>query len=190
MKKPFIIFIIILSYNCAYGTSQAPDILFWEEKEHALYSNPLESYFRIAGKPRYNFNHKKIEGEEGFFVVSKSSNWRGYIATWMIENDYLYLLKIVDLSLNQIDFKKLFETDSEEDKIKAIWFSGQLVIKFGKRLQSVHMGYGLITENEIIIDVDSGKVKNVMHIDNTKKPLPSKDELLKEEFKKCEEWGY
>src|SRR5690554_3458312 len=116
------------------ATAQAPDIIVIENQEYFLNTNPLEPYLRtIDWKPPED-------------AAIWSSNWRGYIATWSIENNNLIL---VDVTIEIRDetserkrisiLKTLFPKDNN---ITANWFSGNLIIPTGEITTYVHMGYG------------------------------------------------
>lgn len=75
-----------LAAAIAYGTAQTPDILLFEGTEHPLFENPLESAFDEARNPRpESLDHEGVQS---------TGNWRGYVATWELEGEHLYLRKI------------------------------------------------------------------------------------------------
>lgn len=68
-----------------YGTAQVPDLIIYNGDTLALYSNPLEDF--------YTNNNPRPKS----FVMDgcwSSACWRGYQATWLLENNILYLVKI------------------------------------------------------------------------------------------------
>lgn len=68
-----------------FGTAQVPDILIYNGDTLALYANPLEDFYN-EDNPR-----PKSFGLQGGW---STACWRGYQATWIIENDLLYLIEI------------------------------------------------------------------------------------------------
>lgn len=163
MKKLIVLLIILLSSSNAFGTAQFPDLLIYKGDSFSLFSNPLESYFG-KNNPRPDY----------LFVFRCTANWRGYVATWKIENENLYLIKLVegscDPNARNIDISIIFP--SQDLPIKATWFSGTLRIPQGKMLSYIHMGYESIYENDLIITIENGKVINEQIVDNTKGRLP------------------
>ena len=169
-----ILFFLMLTGN-AFATAQFSDSLIYKGEKLTIFSNPLESYFNPE-----NPKSDKI------FVYSCSACWRGYIATWKIEDGYLYLTKLVQGTCSsdapEIPLSIIFP--KQEVPVKATWFSGTLRIPQGKQLLYVHMGYGSIYEKEIILTFENGKLTEENVVDNTGKKLPSEMEKGLEELDK------
>jgi len=180
-----LLFLISIS-QLALATGQAPDVLIYDNKIYDLFSNPLESFYK-SEKERPVF---RISPD----ALSSTSNWRGYVAYWEIQDDTLYLRGIdswictfqeyIKHQCKKADLKVLFGDKCINGKVEASWYSGELRIPDGKQLQYVHMGYGSVYERDIILTVASGKVVKRETIDNTKKKLPSTDELERKELEK------
>ena len=175
--------VLILLPAVIHATAQAPDVLLYKGKKYALYANPLESFY------------KNQDDRPKFFVgpnTMSSGNWRGYIATWSIEDGSLYLVGIdswicgsmVSRNCRKATLKNLFGRKFRAGKVKADWFTGELRVPDGKMLQYVHMGYGSVYEREIILQVESGRVVGESVIDNTKRVIPSEIELQRQELEK------
>ena len=124
-------------------TAQASDILYFDGNEYMLYSEPLEEYFG-QNPPR-----PEIES-------TCTACWRGYIATWRIKRDKLYIASLQSFDGDDLALKqKLFSGD---DMIFASWFTGPLVCPYGEEVEYVHMGYGTTYEKYLIIGVEHGIV--------------------------------
>lgn len=122
-------------------TAQASDILYFDGNEYMLYSEPLEEYFG-QNPPR-----PEIE-------ATCTACWRGYIATWRIKRDKLYMISLQSFDGDDLALKqKLFPGD---DMIFASWFTGPLVCPYGDEVEYVHMGYGTTYEKYLIIGVEHG----------------------------------
>lgn len=149
MKKTIFVLFFTLFAAQAWATAQYPDRLHYRGKTLPLYANPLESYFGKA-HPRPN----------QLFPGVCSANWRGYVATWKITGNTLYLVDLVEGTCGsnpkQIPLAKIFSDG--KSPIKATWYSGTLVIPRGKRLRYVHMGYRSVYEEDLLIQVEKGKV--------------------------------
>jgi len=145
-KTGLVILFIIIIYVSLSGTAQFPDILYYKGQKYSIFSNPLESYFS-SKNPR----------PDNLFQYSCTANWRGYIATWKIENGKFLLVKVVkgDCSANpaEIDISSLF---GKKLPVEAIWFSGVLRIPQGKLLSYIHMGYGSVYEKDILLTIRNG----------------------------------
>jgi len=80
------ILLLMLITSAAFATAQAPDVLIYNGKTYDLFSNPLEDFYGEDESKRPKF-----------WVAPdtmSSGNWRGYVATWEIIDDKLYLSKI------------------------------------------------------------------------------------------------
>lgn len=181
MRKAITILAIILSVAISTSaTSQDPDVIIYKGMTYKLYANPLESFFKNKkDRPKFFVSPGKIT----------SGNWRGYVATWEIEDGFLYLLKIDSwICRNQnsshcrkVNLKSLFGRKYRGGKVRADWFSGELLMPDGNQIQYVHMGYDSIYEREIILNVMSGKITGESIVDNARKMLPPKPEIPRPE---------
>lgn len=147
-------------------TAQEPDIIFYQNERYLLYSNPLEGYFKLhAPRPP--------------FQMTKTSNWRGYVATWEIVDKHIYLKTLDGMlsGMQPITLKNLFPELS--DKIFANWVTDVLIIPKGKILQYHHMGYMSIYEHEIHLKFEKGILIDQKIVDNTKKDLNAMMQPLK-----------
>ena len=164
--------LIILTANVS-ATAQYPDILIYKGKNLSIFSNPLESYF----------NDKNQRPEKKIFSKSLcSAIWRGYVATWKIENNNLYLLSLVEGTCGdnppKIPIEKIFK--EKKSPIKASWFSGIIRIPFGKELQYIHMGYSSVYEKELYINIKDGKILKI--------ELKEISEITENELEKLDSW--
>jgi hypothetical protein len=185
MRRLFLsILLITIFTSVGLATAQHPDELIFKGKTYDLYSNPLRSYYGEDWKP-------------AFWVapyIQSSGNWRGYVATWEIIDNKLYLTKIDSWFCNKhirtkngcrrVLLRDLFGAKVIDGKVAATWFSEELRVPDGKQLEYVHMGYGSIYERDIIFDVKDGKVTKQKIIDNTIRSLPSKQEIYQLELEK------
>ena len=91
---------------------QAEDAIIHKNKSYYLSMSPLEHFFKVA----------EVESP---FNGNSSTNWRGYIAQWIVENDKLYLfgLQEDDSEPPGGSFESMYP---EQDKVFADWFTGEL----------------------------------------------------------------
>ncbi len=161
-------------------TAQQPDILIVDGEKVSLYSTPLDPYIARRGK--------------GWpFASAITSYWRGYVATWEIEDDVLFLVALkgwiatkplrashpmdislrenlealpsgggwaglVERALNPRQVPLTFLFPEAGDRVAATWFSGELRVPRGERLQYEHMGFGSVYEEDLILSIDRGRV--------------------------------
>lgn len=126
-------------------TAQCPDCIRIAGREQRLYSTPLDQYFELAG----------IEPD---FESPSTALWRGYVATWEIVDDRLYL---VELESNLPDERTgnlgdLFPGFPE--RVFAHWYHGELRIPQGPEIGYVHAGFGTIHKWMLCFTVRGGVV--------------------------------
>ena len=134
-------------------------------------THPLGDYFALGGvNPGF--------GQE--WPLDCTALWRGYIGTWEVLGDRLYLVAIHKLVLNGPG-TNLLETvfPGYPDRVFAHWYSGTLRIPQGEILKYVHMGHQSTFERDMLIDVERGVIGEVRIREN---------EVLKE-VESPELWG-
>jgi len=153
----FVVFTILFATSNLFATAQIPDKLKYEGKTLKLYSTPLGPYLA-----------KKFPKGTELFQSSCTACWRGYVATWEIKDDYLYLIKVVEGNcMNkapEIPLKKIFP--GKKAPIKATWFSGALRVPMGEEIHYEHMGFESQFEKDMLIAITEGKVIKKEIIDN------------------------
>ena len=116
-------------------------------------THPLGDYFALGGiNPGF--------GQE--WPLDCTALWRGYIGTWEVLGDRLYLVAIHKLVLNGPGTNFL-ETvfPGYPDRVFAHWYSGTLRIPQGNTLKYVHMGYQSTYERDLLIKVERGVIGEV-----------------------------
>ena len=142
--------------SAVYATQQVPEVLVYNGTTNDMYSTPLESFFS-AEKPKV-------------FLEKPSSTacWRGYVGTWEIRDARLFLVGI------EADYQdgapatlaSLFQ--GEAKRIFARWFTGTLRCPRGGELEYVHMGYGSIYEEDLLLKIEQGNlVGQEVHVNGT-----------------------
>lgn len=153
--------LICLISGQLFGTGQIPDFLIYKGDTLLMYSNPLEGYFDIKGA--------RTIGEIDFEKVNHcTALWRGYVGTWKIKNDSLFLVSIeTDYCSNspiEIDLRTEFPTN----KIFAEWVSFEVLSPLGKQIKYIHKGYESIYEYERGFEFIEGKLITINNYDNSK----------------------
>ena len=145
MSKRFLffgIFLFVLLQNI-YASEQFPDILVYKEKECAIGTYPMESYFAVHPTsllPVYPEN---------------SALKRGYRAKYEIVNNELILIDLEIMRDNgkwRSVFKRYF---GNKTPVKVDTFTGKINIFNGKET-GVYMAFTPIHESYIIINIDAG----------------------------------
>jgi hypothetical protein len=155
LKSISILLALCFFASQAFATAQYPDKIIYNGKEYSLHSNPLEDYF-------VKFPDQKPKGG-----LMSSALWRGYVATFEIADNSLFL-KDIEIMVKKDESGKNFETGwksvlkevvPEPKKLKIDWFTGILVLPFGELVNYVHMGYGSTYENYILLEIAGGNFK-------------------------------
>jgi hypothetical protein len=134
-------------------TAQIGERLHFNGQEMSMCTHPLGDYFALGGiNPGF--------GQE--WPLDCTALWRGYIGTWEVLGDRLYLVAIHKLVLNGPGTNFL-ETvfPGYPDRVFAHWYSGTLRIPQGNTLKYVHMGYQSTYERDLLIKVERGVIGEV-----------------------------
>lgn len=128
-------------------TAQVPEALLFKGERLELCSEPLAQFFSQSGN-------------ESPFMGTSTACWRGYVGTWELDAERLYL---VDLASGDTDhtfsvLPLIFPEASE--RIFADWVSGKLRVPQGKLLEYVHGGYGSTYESDLILTVEKGVLQS------------------------------
>jgi hypothetical protein len=147
MMKPIVMAILLSSLASAvYATQQVPEVLVCNGTTNDMYSTPLESCFS-AEKPKV-------------FLEKPSSTacWRGYVGTWKIESDELYLIALQEghPRTGAIPLDKV--SPQWVSPVKASWFTGTIQIGKGG-------GRGKVLAGSL--EIKNGKVVPTQQSDST-----------------------
>ena len=152
--KTILLTVIFLTLTVSiFATSQAPDKIIYKEQEYSLNTNPLESFFE---------KNPKLRPESR---IMSTALWRGYIATFEIRDNQLFVKDIVVMdedtttSSQKTTCRSVFnQVFPNQKQIKVDWLTGLLVIPNGKLVNYVHMGYASTYENYILLEIDKGNL--------------------------------
>ncbi|MCP3669639.1 MAG: hypothetical protein GY814_04270 [Gammaproteobacteria bacterium] len=126
-------------------TAQIGEGLIYHGRKVTMCTEPLGDYFAFGG-------------ERPVFAANCTALWRGYVGTWEVIDDRLYLVSLSG-KLNdgtKITLETLFPGYPE--RVFAHWYSGTLRIPEGKRIEYVHMGYGSTFERDVFLEINEGVV--------------------------------
>ncbi len=148
---------LLLSFTVllqVHATAQRPDKITYNGEEYSLHSNPLEDYFEKYPKQR-----------PGGDIWSTSLS-RRYVATFELREKQLFLKDIEALIRDTSNTEKFAtkmisvrkEIFPNEKDLEMDWFSGLLVLPYGKLLTYVHGGYASTFENYIILEINKGQL--------------------------------
>ena len=162
MKKLFIgIFIITLSLNI-FATGLAGDIIFIDGEQWILLGKPIE---------RDSVLYHNFIGILPEHRSQSTANWDGYTCYWSIKNDRLYLDSVLvglydqetkryhDCSISSADMHRVFKKYYDKNEIFATWVKGTIRVARGEILLYVHSAYARNYEQEQIITLKKGQIK-------------------------------
>ena len=126
-------------------TAQIAERLRYQGEDVAMYTNPLDNFFAMGGvKPR--------------FELTSTALWRGYVGTWEIVDDRLYLIELNGRLVGGADASLATFFPDFPDRVFANWYSGTIRIPQGKQLKYVHMGYDSAFERDLYFELERGVV--------------------------------
>ncbi len=158
MKKIFILSVFILTFACLrmHATAQYEEVLVWKGDTVKMYSEPLALNNKL-----YSLIQERLPD------LCSTALWRGYIGSWVIDNDSLFLDNIRALDGNKIDISDLImDYKVANNKVFASWVTDTLRIVSGELMQYIHMGWESIYEKEWDIIVEKGIIKKVNLYEN------------------------
>ncbi len=145
----------------------------------------------IVGKDTLEFLDCPIESDSLLRVsvydrlLKKSFSsgcWRGYIATWRIENKKLYLESIREVPMikgekNDVSLEGIFDAyKDEQGRVMASWFSAKTYAATGKMIRYTHDGFERNFEYETMYNIEKGIITEEEHYHNSiKMPSTPKD---------------
>ncbi|MCH8549880.1 MAG: hypothetical protein LAT80_13495 [Balneolaceae bacterium] len=131
-------------------TAQIRDTIIYNSQKYSLATEPLRPYLEAKG----------IE-----YPGTSTGNYRGYIASWEVIDNKLYLTHIkIPGFLPELDSEaNLFPG---EVKTFADWYTGQIRIPHGELLEYVHQGYGSLYDKELYLRFLHGILQGESEKDN------------------------
>jgi hypothetical protein len=143
----------VFCHSGASASAQSGDILIVAGEKHEIFSNPLEPW--LEERPDLRPQPE----------VEWSDLWRGYIATWAIDDGRLMLID-VEVRVPRSDPRQplpkhrsvMSEMFPEEHTVFADWFTGYLIQPGGKVRKYIHRGYASIYRRYTIYTVTAGIV--------------------------------
>ncbi len=119
-------FIFVLLFVTTSATEQDGDKLIYKSDTIYIYNYPLDSLIKT-----FPPLEKRILNYSNTICMS-SASWRGYIGTWIIQNDSLYLSKLTNGCENYtFKLNRLFrKRKTVNGKIFADWYSSELKTEY------------------------------------------------------------
>lgn len=139
---------------------QLPSSILYDGADHLLFEWPLEDYF-LAGNKRPD----ELRRYFGFFEVRDSKLYLKKISRLQIKlgSD----LAAESAEWQDVPLSILFE--DSKGGVFAEWYSGRLTLAQGELLERGATGNRHTYEREVQIDVENGRVKKTVVVDNAEK---------------------
>jgi len=116
MKTLIHIILILMVITQTHATFQIPEKVMYKNSSYETLNEPLASYIE-----KNKIDITKIT-QSGC-----SANWRGYVATWVVQDNYLYLKKLFTHSCgNEKEVPLVSIIPKSKGMVKAVWYSGEL----------------------------------------------------------------
>jgi hypothetical protein len=122
-------------------TIQAGDIISYNGEKKTIATEPLKPYL-------------ETRSDVGF-IFKSTALVRGYIGTWKIKNNKLYLVSLIGFieKNNQVGLNYLFPNKTE---VFASWFSGDIRIPEGDLIQKINLGYASVFARDRVLNFNKG----------------------------------
>lgn len=126
-------------------TAQVSEILMLDGKCHEMCAQPLSDYFMLAGiNPQLDIPH--------------TACWRGYVGTWEIIHERLYLTELSGRIENGACASLETFFPGYPTRVFAHWFDGRIRLPRGKLLKYMHMGFASVHEEDVFLVIKRGIV--------------------------------
>jgi len=162
----FILLFALLVCQTAMATGQIPEQILIDGKPNILFSEPLQNLLK---------NPAQMEKLRPYLSnLLCTASWRGYMAYWEIRDGNLFLVQVLanpcDKEPQEVPLSAFFTGSS--GPVMASWYSGNLLVPLGKRLEYIHMGYESRYEKYLVISIKNGKVVGRNEVSERPKDMP------------------
>lgn len=142
-------------------TAQMAETLYENGQEYALLTTPLEAMWASRRKRRLRPR----------FEFWSTGCWRGYVGTWLIEGDRLWLTDLWGyLGGEEAGFADILP--GKPNPLLAEWYSGELRVPTGPLILSSRRWPGGKYETEVFITIERGQVtgRRTVHAEANEEP--------------------
>ena len=183
VKKYLFLILFIFQGLFLFATAQYPDKIIYDGRKYDLIVNPMEIYFN-------NFPERRPQAS-----LRSTALWRGYIATFEIIQNELWIVDIkIEVRTSDIGAKKftskwvsvINECLNGNSRMKVNWYNGLLITPYGEMVNYVHMGYASTYENYFVLEIHNGNLKRELNM-NYRQFIEFREKQF-ELYKKTEEY--
>ena len=183
MKKILFTLMLLSLPVMIKATRQMAEILSINGEYWQLYYCPIETNRTLSediARVIKSFPETITEDSIEWVKDQSTDLWRNYIAEWEIKDNRLFLrevdvpytrksengLEYRFLTLNEETLKGIFASYYTADGICASWFCDTMRAGRGEEIYYEHMAFARHNENECLIVVENGTVKEITRYDN------------------------
>jgi hypothetical protein len=128
-------------------TAQFAEKLRYQGEDVAMLTTPLHDYFMMSGVyPRFESDSTALR--------------RGYLGQWEIVDGRLYLLELRGTLEDGTEASVDTVFPGFPERVFAHWYSGTIRIPQGRQLKYVHQGYNSTFEQDLLLKIERGVVKD------------------------------
>lgn len=149
MRRIFATILMFMS-SVAFATPQVAEVIIVRGESTALLAEPLAPLLKQEEIAR------NLHAAFGWGCTT--ANWRGYVGTWEIRGDVLYLVKLSSECHEPNEVPLGAVIPGASSPWKASWFSGNLTIPLVKRRMAWHLGEEFIVLRYELVTVVNGEV--------------------------------
>ena len=143
------IFLLLPLYGWSSTTRQVRDTLIMGNVKYAINTAPLGQLDSL--------HYFSLKEQVGFDLVF-SWNFRGYVATWRVNGNKLYL-ETLKTGSDKADFRDVLKDFKDSrGNVFASWFSGTVICGTGSLLCASGNGWDDLNETEVELIIKSGVV--------------------------------
>ena len=215
MKKILFTLLLLSLPVMIKATGQMAERLSINGEYWQLYYCPIETDMALSEEiaKAIELLPETITEDSIEWVKGQSTDlWRNYIAEWEIKDNRLFLreigvpyIRVVGnrleehfFTLNEETLKRIFASYYTADGICASWFCDTMRAGRGKEIYYEHMAFARHNENECLIVVDNGVVREITQHNNYHKEGIAPSDVCKaltenfpwERFPEYEETGF
>lgn len=111
-----------------------------------------------------------LGGNKPEFEFTCTALWRGYVGSWEIIDDRLYLINLTGQMKDGTDANLATIFPNDPDRVFAHWYSGKVRLPQGNKLKYVHMGYSSVYEKDLFLHFENGILVKTETVENGESP--------------------
>jgi len=170
-----ILFIFLYIFLNLQATVQEPDRIYFDNELVCIGNRNGFEFIDSSCYPLSSCG-KELERPNINKGSSSTANYRGYIATWALRNDSLFLVKMQNIDFDEVPLELFFPNQKIHNGIFASWYKGMLrvetnegVITSDPGLKKKSLLLIAIFENGIVKEKFLPQQVEVIPADNSKK---------------------